>query len=246
MLHAKTWCSADHAQKRVQWAKSALRKRPDPEDWYNIRFSDECHYGYGPQGRTYVIRKPGERYCPDCIQRPGPEPENDDEKRGKHTWAAVGWNFKSPLIFYDVPGNDNGAITMKVYRDEILEPVVKPWLDDVKKGRCEPFVLEEDGAPGHGNSGKGGNIVKTWKEKNNLVTYVNCPASADIAPIENTWQAPKAWMRTVPHYSDESMIDLIVEGWDYHLSQGFINERVHSMPKRLEEVIEAEGQMTGN
>ena len=49
-------------------------------------------------------------------------------------------------------------MSLQVYRDEILEKVVGPWLD-----RGDKFVLEEDGDLGYGGgNSKGGrlNIVK--------------------------------------------------------------------------------------
>ena len=45
-----------------------LQKYPRAEDWHRIRFSDEVHFSLGPEGRVYVLRRPGERYCSDCIQ----------------------------------------------------------------------------------------------------------------------------------------------------------------------------------
>jgi hypothetical protein len=113
------------------------------EHWRKVRFSDEVHYGLGPQGKLLIIRKPGERYCKDCIQE-AREPEKT-EKKMLHAWAAVGYKFKSDLVFYDIPTNTNGKTTLKVYRDEILEPYAKPWL---KRG--DGFVLEEDRDSGHG------------------------------------------------------------------------------------------------
>ena len=41
-----------------------------------------------------------------------------------------------------------------------------------------------------------------------------------------------------------SLKQLIRDGWE-RVTQEFINEGVRSMPKRLEEVIRAEGAMTG-
>ncbi len=52
-------------------------------------------------------------------------------------------------------------------------------------------------------------------------------------------------MKSVPHWDDETTENLLVEGWDDHVSQEFINERCRSMPQRLRDVIKAEGQMTG-
>jgi hypothetical protein len=34
-----------------------------------------------------------------------------------HAWAAVGHNFKSDLIFYEISSNTNGKITQRGYID---------------------------------------------------------------------------------------------------------------------------------
>ena len=95
---------------------------------------------------------------------------------------------------------------MRVYRDVILEPIVKPWLECGQK-----FVLEEDGDSGH-SIGKN-NIVRTWKEQNGLQYYFNCHSSPDLSFIENCWQAPKAYVRKYPYWDDRSTKSLIYEGW---------------------------------
>lgn len=108
------------------------------KDWEHVRFSDEVHFGFGPPGRLYVTRKPGERYCQDCTQYA--EDLKEGDKKKLHAWAAVGvgLGFKSQLVWYDIPTNTNGKMTAKCYRDEILEPIVKLWLQQAD------FVLEED------------------------------------------------------------------------------------------------------
>jgi hypothetical protein len=60
-------------------------------------------------------------------------PAEKDQKR-VHCWAAVGYDFKSPLVWYDVPGNSNGKMPMQVYRDHILKPVVGSWLREGSGG----------------------------------------------------------------------------------------------------------------
>ena len=47
-------------QKREKWAGDMYAKYPKPEDWENIRFSDEVHAGYGP---TYGSRAKGGQLC---------------------------------------------------------------------------------------------------------------------------------------------------------------------------------------
>lgn len=73
----KGWCNDRTAQNRVKWAEVMLKRYPEPEDWYKVRFSDEVHFGYGPQGKISIIRKTGERYCQDCIQEADQPAEKD-------------------------------------------------------------------------------------------------------------------------------------------------------------------------
>lgn len=87
-------------------------------------------------------------------------------------------------------------------------------------------------------------FICTWKEKNGLEHYFNCAHSPDLATIENCWQIPKAYTRKYPHWDDETLKELIVEGWA-QVSQRFINEKVVEMLKRLREVGDGKGKMTG-
>lgn len=137
--------------------------KPKPEDWHDVRFSDEVHWRVGPQGKLRIVRKPGKRYCGDCIQE---QLNRDDEKmfESAHTWAAVGYNFKDNLGFYKVPGNKDGKLSLKVYRDQIPELLVKPWLD-----RGDQFILEEDNDSGHGGGSKN-NIVPNGRLRTDLIT----------------------------------------------------------------------------
>ncbi|KAF1936403.1 hypothetical protein EJ02DRAFT_480679 [Clathrospora elynae] len=123
-----------------------LALKPTAEDWQDVRFSDEVHCRVGPQGKLRIIRKPGERYCSDY---------NEQMWETLHIWGAVGYNFKSNLMFYSNPTNQNGKLSLHVYRDQILEPVVKKWVQN-----DPPFILEEDNNSGHGG-GSSSNIVAT-------------------------------------------------------------------------------------
>lgn len=62
----KGWVNEKTARDRKAWAEMMKAKYPRPEGWYRMRFSDEVHFGYGPQAKLRIIRKPRERYCPDC------------------------------------------------------------------------------------------------------------------------------------------------------------------------------------
>lgn len=172
----KGWASRPVKEKRIEHARIMLERYSVWQDCIPVRFNDNVHFGYGPQGRVYIIRKPGTRYCPEHIQHA--DPPMDKDKKRFHCWAAVEYDFKSDITFYDVPGNTNDKMTQQVYIDQILEPVVKPWIES-----GQHFVLEEDGDSGHG-PGKS-NIVRTWKEQHGLKHYFNCASSPDLSPIEN-------------------------------------------------------------
>jgi hypothetical protein len=162
----------------------------------------------------------------------------EKELRRLQCWAAVGHDFKSPLVWYDVPSNNNGKMTIQAYRDQSLKPVVAPWL----RAR-HSFFLEEDNDSGHG--GKGNNIVTKWKKENGLESYFNCPLSPDFVPIEKAWQLPKQYVRKRPCWEDGIVKDLAEEGWDA-LQQDSINRWVDKVPQILKDCIEAEGAMTGH
>ena len=71
------WVNNKTAAHRVEWAQVMLNRYPESEDWHKVRFSDEVHYGWGPQGKLRIIRKSGQRYCQDCIQEANEPDERD-------------------------------------------------------------------------------------------------------------------------------------------------------------------------
>ena len=53
---------SEHAKaNRMEWTSFMLAKYPLKEDWRHIQFSDEIHFGYGPEDQLRIIRKPGTR-----------------------------------------------------------------------------------------------------------------------------------------------------------------------------------------
>lgn len=242
------WIDEELAKYRVRWCEIMLQRYPNKEDWYHIRWSDETHFGWGPEGPKTILRKRGHgtRYKPTFIQRLEANDDTQEEKIAKrvHFWGAIGYNFKSNLIEYKIPLNNNGKMTMEAYKNQILDVEVLNWCKEETR-----WVLEEDGDSGHGNQSKD-NLIIQWKKEHKLQKgsktknswFANCPYSPDLALIEEAWSYPKNWVKKRPHWDDELVRELVYEGWK-ELPQKWINEMVDGYPQLLQDCIDANGQM---
>ncbi|KAI8623883.1 hypothetical protein F5Y19DRAFT_345446 [Xylariaceae sp. FL1651] len=225
----KFWTDKDMASKREAWARERLDDYGHDLSFYRrIRYSCELHFKFGWGGKLQMIRKSGQRYCPDCIQDRTRPKDSGDRSICLHAWACIGYGFKSPLVFYD------GSVTLQTYLDQILKPYVGQWLQE-----GQDFILEEDGASGYGGDSDH-NIVKRWKEEQGL-EFFNCPGAPDLAPIENAWKSPKAYIHRGSILDEDALKAKALEGWKA-LSQSTINHWCDSVPDRLMDVVKTEGQ----
>ena len=229
----KKWLSRDIRIERRIWAKVYLSYKT--QDWRLVLFSDEIHFGLGPQGKMRIIRRPGERLCSDCIQEQ-PEPAPKDRKR-LHAFAICGWNFKTRLIWYEI-NNCNGKMTQKTYC-EILRKHVKPLIDAGKR-----FILEENQDSGHGVADNS-NMVRKLKAEIGLRSYFNPSKSPDMSVIESCFQPLKQFLSNDGHWDEEELKRRAEDGWDNHVIQDFINYQVDTMEDRVHALLDGEGKMTG-
>ena len=235
----KEYVTSRVAEMRLKFCHDMLALRPESKDWRNVRFSDEHHDGFGSIGRVWIIRKSdrARRIASNNVQRRDSQSSQKDKNR-LHVWAAVGYNFKSELFFYEIPSNKNGKMTLQGYI-EILERFngVKDWLE-----RDEDFVLEEDRDGGHGTDAT--NIVRTWKQQHRLPYYFNVFESPDLSVIENVFQSLKKATRKQAVWDVATLKTEMIRAWE-ETPQKWINSLVDSMPQRLHDVIRAEGAITG-
>lgn len=246
---SRGWVHPNLARERVDFAQAMLQWKPSAGDWQNVRFSDTLHVMYGPRGRARVTRRPGERLCKNCIQGQSTDPIDEDKwdttSKRAHAWISAGQGFKSPIVIYDI-SKSNGKMTLQAYKDDILEPIVKPWLMEVRLGIKQPFILAEDQDFNHGN-GHCTAWMQTWKKDNGLQYYFNCQGSPDLTPIGHCWQTMTQYfdnLQKPPEYSEHTVRDSLKEGWGL-VDQDSINVGVMSMPDRLQKCIEMEGQYIG-
>lgn len=120
------------------------------------------------------------------------------------------------------------------------------WV--LTKGRggqkSEQFVLEEDEDSEH--ESKKNNPVKRWKKTHELKYYFNALKFPDLSIIENCWQPVKQWLSRSDHWDDATTLDVIITKWRDHVSQEWINSLIEEMPRRIDDVLNDEGKMTGH
>lgn len=242
----KPWIPEKQAAKRVDWCKTMLQRYPNPEDWHHVRFSDEVHFGWGPEGKIRVIRprRGGERGRPSNIQRKEVRDDGTSYQKRVHFWGAVGHGFKvQTLTQYEVPGNSNGKMNQEVYINEILQKEVATWKDDPRR-----WCLEEDGDSGHGTTKPTNRVEKakiglgiSREIGDHHTAYFNHSHSPDLSIVEDVWSYPKIYVKRRPHWDDEMVADLVQEAWA-QIPQDWIDRLANSMPQRLRDCIESEGQ----
>lgn len=210
-------------------------------DWKFVRFSDKIHFGFGPNGKVRVLKRHGERSCVDCMQE-GAEPLPREKKPDKllHAWAMVGWNYKSPLYWYDTKFPD-GRMNQQEYIDLILTAIVRPMLQN-----GEVFLLEEEHDETHGPKDNG-NQVRKWKEQNGLNYYINAPKSPDLIVIDDAFRSLSQFLskQDVSDWTEETLKERLEDCWDNHVPQSHINRKVEGMRSRTQEVLDADGEMIG-
>jgi hypothetical protein len=212
----KEWVNEFTVKRRHEWVTVMKERYSDDDDWFEVRFSDEMHFEYWSQDKIFIIRKFDQRYCQDCIQKID-KVKKKNQKR-KHEWAAMSHNFKLDMHLYDVSDNNNDKMSQKIYLKSVLKLIVKSWLD-----RDDDFVLKEDDDSSHDINKS--NIVRTWKEENQLKCYFNCVSSSDLSSIENCWLSSKNYIRKFSHWDEVIIVEVILEEWNT-VSQDFINRKV--------------------
>jgi len=141
-------------------------------DWRKIIWSDKTTFDIGKDGRVWVTRRVDEKYCPDCIK--------SIYRSGRFSlmiWGALGWDYKSPLIFMEkLPGQK--GICSRAYLEQVLEPVVFPLFETLGSD----YIYIEDGSKVH--KGK----ARLPRLEHGVRGFNWPPSSPDLNPIEKVWR----------------------------------------------------------
>ena len=159
-------------------------------------------------------------------------------------WGAIGFNYKSPLVFVDGQGK-NSAFLQADYTAQVLEPHMLDILRDFEAICNDEPLLMEDGNAAHGLKFMR-NAPALWKAKHKIALLDWAFNSADMNPIEQIWRIMKqnlrkrrAEIKTLAQYHIA-----IQEEWDA-IPLSKINELIAEMEKRVDTLYDRFGDVTG-
>jgi transposase len=159
-------------------------------------------------------------------------------------WGAFGWNIRTSLVpLLGDPDSARGGITGRVIRDCLEEN-----LPTIASPRS---IFMQDNASTH-TARVVQNWLRNWAEEHRVELLDWPPYSPDLNPIENLWAILKEnIIKAYPELSDlpkndetlQKLCEAAVAVWE-EIKDRVLNKLVHTMVKRLQAVIDADGWYT--
>jgi hypothetical protein len=119
-----------------------------------------------------VTRRPDEKNCQTCIQS-----VYKSRRVSVIVWAAIGWDWKSPLVFLVKELGKKGICSI-AYLNQVLEAVIFPFYDTLTDDQKAEFIFIEDRAKIHKGKAK-------LPRLNRGIRGFNWPLSSpDLNPIK--------------------------------------------------------------
>ena len=162
-----------------------------------------------------------------------------------HCWAAIGYNFKSRLLFLLTEGQGKGFTQQKyeaqVLRGELGNICTQKHEEKQLLGEfcCdEDYFVVEDGSRVHGKSNTRRNKGLCNKARVECyITTIDWPPSPDPNPIENVWRILKQRLRNRRPHGGWSLIELkeaVQDMWENEIRIEDFNHYIDSLPERLQ------------
>ena len=158
-------------------------------------------------------------------------------------WGAIGWNFKSPLIFLR-PDEGCRGITAKAYVRQVLEGYLS-YAYPLRRMVDPRVFLVEDNAPVHGK--KGLRTLANIARRDLDILSINWPpGSPDMNIIENVWRMIKQRIRKRKWKGGwvlEDLMRAVKEEWEAITFEDY-KKYIEEMPERVLELRQRRGGQT--
>lgn len=225
-----------HKAARLFFARNALDLNPDT--LHRVIWSDESYITIGDTpGVLYVTRKPGEEFDEKYIV-----PSDLQSNIRIMVWGCIMKDKKGPLVVLEYPGGKGGGMTAGRYKDQVLDPVLRPFYMEVSTQSDTSVFFQQDNASCHKAIS-----TKQWLQQNNIQRFPHPSKSPDLTPIEPVWHDFKDIIRArhlqTPITSIEDLKAVAIDAWDC-IPISKINAHIGRMRKAYEEVVRRNGSMT--
>lgn len=215
------YLSDRHKADRLAFAYEQLSIRPRPEDWERVLFSDETWATNSPMWKQWITIHDTEDPETWALIRTKPH--------GWMFWGSFAGGIKGPSFFWE---KEYGGITAEKYQQFII-PLIYTFCDE-----NGGLAFQQDNASSHS-----ARSTKQLLAGLGIDTIVWPVRSPDLSPIENVWFWMKSWIEE--HYDIQGLSrarlkQVVQEAWEA-VPSDFLRRLAHSMPQRLQKVIENEG-----
>ncbi len=196
------------------------------DDWKGVMFSDESHFELNTF-RRQICRRPigSDRFDPRFTRKTVKHPAK------VMAWACFSWKGRGGIEFLQ-----NGEMMNGTRYRRILEEKLVLFMH---KHQCSHFL--QDGAPCHRSK-----IVTEWFQQHPTITLIDWPGnSPDLNPIENCWNWMKHQLQDNQFTNIPDLENAIKILWIQRMEDSeYLKALVESMPRRLQAVIDADGNAT--
>ena len=129
-------------------------------------------------------------------------------------------------------GDLNGKLYCRILEGN-LKSTYKKFFPRGKRGG--QWYFQQDNDPSHTSS-----LAREWFHRNGITVIEFPPWSPDLNPIENVWSQLMIAVDT-HNATDEAELEQAIEYEWSHIDTKYLTKLVHSMPKRLKQVIDNNG-----
>jgi hypothetical protein len=194
------------------------------QDWERVIFSDEKHFTLGQHGQRWVQRPKGQAY----------NPKYTHVKNENSTLVTIWGCFAAQEIGQAeiFEGDLNGKLYCRILEGD-LKPTYNKFFPQGERG--QQWYFQQDNDPSHKCA-----AAREWFHRNGVTVLDFPPWSPDLNPIENLWSQLDKAVDT-HNATDEAELEQAIEYEWSQIDTPYLTKLAHSMPTRLQMVIDNKG-----